>query len=303
MFRSILVPLDGSRFAELALPFAVALAGRAKARLRLLAVHEPRADIFPGLDVPAIDAENVEIRSATLTYLAETAQRLGQVGGGPVATEVVDGIAGPGLVDAVQRLAPDLVVMCTHGRGPMSRFWLGSVADHFLRHANTPLLLVRPHAGEPAPEPRLERMLVALDLSEHSAAILEPAANLAAAWKAELRLFHVVEPMVGIVDGALPFPIPVDASALESRRADAAKRLAELAEPLQARGLKVSTEVIVGVGAPQTVLEEAATYDLVAMTTHGEGGFRRLLVGSVADKVIRGSEHPVLVVRGSEARA
>jgi nucleotide-binding universal stress UspA family protein len=55
--RTILVPLDGSRFAELALPLAVSLANRRQARLRLLSVHEPHADIFPGLDAPAIDAE------------------------------------------------------------------------------------------------------------------------------------------------------------------------------------------------------------------------------------------------------
>jgi nucleotide-binding universal stress UspA family protein len=94
--RTILVPLDGSRFAELALPLAVSLANRRQARLRLLSVHEPHADIFPGLDAPAIDAENIEIRSATLAYLTETAERLGKVGGGAVAVEVVDGIAGPG---------------------------------------------------------------------------------------------------------------------------------------------------------------------------------------------------------------
>jgi nucleotide-binding universal stress UspA family protein len=162
---------------------------------------------------------------------------------------------------------------------------------------------VRPHDGAAAPEPRIGRVLVPLDLSEYSTAVLDPAAAIAEAWSAELVLYHVVEPMVGIVDGALPFPIPVDASALESRKKQAEQRLAELAEPLRTRGLVVSTRVTVGVSAPQTILDEAPGYDLIAMTTHGERGFRRLIVGSVADKVIRASEPPVLVMRGRESEA
>lgn len=298
MIRTILVPLDGSRFAETALPLARELARRTQANLRLVSAHEPRPDITPGLDAPALEAQNLEIRNATQAYLTEVAA--GLAGVAAVSTEVVDGAAGPAVTNAVQRIQPDLVVMSTHGRGPLSRFWLGSVADHLIRHVTVPVLLVRPPgAGQPAPEPAVHRMLVALDLSEESRAIVRAAAPLARAFGASVTLLHVVEPIVGIVDGALPFPIPVDASMLDTRKRDAEDRLARVADALRAEGLSVSTRVFVGVGAAPTILEEQAKggHDLIAMTTHGAGGVRRFLVGSVADKVIRGTVHPVLVLR------
>jgi nucleotide-binding universal stress UspA family protein len=299
VIRSILVPLDGSRFAEQALPLAVTVARRTGARLRLVSAHEPRPDLTPGLDAPAVEAHNLEIRSATQAYLAEVAGRLEPIGGEPVACEVTDGPAGPSVAAAVTRLHPDLVVMCTHGRGPLSRFWLGSVADHLIRHLSVPLLLVRPpSAGEP-PEPAIRRVLVALDLSTESAAMLAVVGPLARALGADLTLLHVVEPIVGIVDGALPFPIPIDSGVIDRRKVEAGRKMAELAEGLAGGGTAVETRVVVGVGAATTILDEAASgsHDLIAMTTHGAGGVRRLLVGSVADKVIRATERPVLVLR------
>jgi nucleotide-binding universal stress UspA family protein len=298
VIRLILVPLDGSRFAEQALPLAETIARRAGARLRLMSAHEPRPDLTPGLDAPAVEARNLEIRSATQAYLAETAGRLGSLGGEPVISEVIDGAAGPSVAAVVARHRPDLVVMSTHGRGPLSRFWLGSVADHLIRHLSVPLLLVRPPAGAEAGPATIRRVLVALDLSTESASMLAIAGPLARVLEAELTLLHVVEPIVGIVDGALPFPIPVDSSAIQRRKAEAERKLGELAAGLAANGA-VGVRVVVGVGAAPTILDEAAggDHDLVAMTTHGAGGMRRLLVGSVADKVIRGSTRPVLVLR------
>jgi len=302
MIRSILVPLDGSKFAEAALPLATALAERTKAKLRLLTLHEPRPDLAAGLDTPAVEGESLEIRSAAQEYLTETAGRLGQPGGAEPRVELIDAAAGPGLVDAVSRLGPDLVVMATHGRGPMSRFWLGSVADHFIRHGTTPALLVRPGKSEPPASVR--KILAALDLSDESARILDTAGAVARAFEAELVLFHVVEPLVGMVDGALPFPMPVAPGSLDRAKDDANRRMAELGRLAADRGLPASVRVVTGVGAAASILEEAREgYDLIAMTTHGAGGVRRLLLGSVADKVIRASELPVLVLRGEPTPA
>ncbi|MEZ4588979.1 MAG: universal stress protein [Gemmatimonadales bacterium] len=297
MIRSILVPLDGSKFAEAALPLATALADRTKAKLRLLTVHEPRPDLPAGLDAPAVEGENVELRSAAQAYLSETADRLGQPGGAPPRAELIDGAPGPGLVEAVGRFRPDLVVMATHGRGPMSRFWLGSVADHFIRHGTTPVLLVRP--GKAEPPSAVRKVLAAVDLSDESARILDAAGALARAFEAELVLYHVVEPLVGMVDGALPFPMPVAPGSLDRAKDEANRRMAELGRLAAERGLTAEVRVVTGVGAAASILEEAREgYDLIAMTTHGAGGVRRLLLGSVADKVIRASELPVLVFRG-----
>lgn len=300
MIRTILVPLDGSQFAESALPLAQAIAQGTGANLRLLTAHQPRPDLSPGLDQPLLDAQNLDVRNAIQAYLAEIAGRI--TGVTAVSTTVVDSpAAGPAVAvtEAVERERPDLVVMSTHGRGPLSRFWLGSVADHLLRHVTVPLLLVRP-AGEGAgAATSIRRIMVALDLSGESRAVIAPAADVARALGAAIQLLHVVEPAVGIVDGALPFPVPADATQLERRKQDAEARLAPLAAQLESEGISASTRVLVAVGAATTILEERVIggHDLIAMTTHGAGGVRRMVLGSVADKVIRGAECPVLVLR------
>jgi nucleotide-binding universal stress UspA family protein len=295
VLRSILVPLDGSRFAEQALPLATALARAAGAHLRLAAVHEPRPDLARSPGQADLQAQDRAVRDATRTYLRDTAAGLA---GLDTATRLLEGIPGPALAAALEHEPPDLVVMSTHGRGPLSRFWLGSVADHLLRHSPVPLLLVRPPAEGAAPA-AIRRILVALDLSDASRRVLDVAAGVARILDAELVLLHVVAPAAGMVDGALPFPLPSPEGALARRHQEAEARLSEVAAGLATSGARVATRAVVGVGVAATILEQAAEQgiDLVAMTTHGEGGVRRLLLGSVADKVIRGAEVPVLALR------
>ena len=96
MLHSVMVPLDGSRFAEYALPVAIRLARAAGARLRLLMVHEPMMALVPAADVPiGIGIDELGLRAEAQTYLAETAHELGTIGPGPVTFEVVDGLAAP----------------------------------------------------------------------------------------------------------------------------------------------------------------------------------------------------------------
>lgn len=301
MIQSIVVPLDGSRFSETALPSAARLARSAGARLRLLMVHEPVMGLVPVADVPTPDLpDDPELRAQEQTYLADTAGQLGSVGGALVSYELLDGLAAPALEEAFAKDPPDLVVMSTHGRGALSRFWLGSVAEHVIRHVSVPVLLLRPRDGSGLPAEPLEirRVLVPVDLSEASEAILEPVTALASVTQAHLTLMTVVEPVLGIVN-TLPYPVPLEPDFLETRRAEAQAYLDQLADRLRARGFRVATKVVIGIGVAAMILERQAKdrHDLVAITTHGAGGFRRVMLGSVADKVIRGAQSPVLVFR------
>jgi len=302
VLRTIVVPLDGSRFAETAVNPAAELARKAGARLHLVMVHEPIMALVPAADVPAPAApDDLELRQQEQTYLTETAQRLGSVGAGTVKVELVDGMAGPALTDYIAKVRPDLVIMSTHGRGPLSRFWLGSVADHLIRHASVPILLLRPKDSEtehPA-EVSLRSALVPLDLSDEAETVIPVLRDLLKLNAGELTLMHVVEPILGISGAVPPYPVAVPADQLEYSREEAQKRLDGVADRLRADGLTVSTRVVVGLGVAGTVLDTLAQsqLDFVAMSTHGAGGFKRLLVGSVADKVIRASSHPVLVYR------
>jgi nucleotide-binding universal stress UspA family protein len=100
--------------------------------------------------------------------------------------------------DAINRYAAatgaDLLVMTTHGRGPLARFWLGSVADALVRQASVPILLVPPKGAAPdlAQTPVIRRVLIPLDGSELAEQVLEPALALGAATQTEYTLLRVV---------------------------------------------------------------------------------------------------------------
>ncbi|HEX9165871.1 MAG TPA: universal stress protein [Gemmatimonadales bacterium] len=292
--RIVMVPLDGSTFAEVALPLATALARRAGATLRLVLVH--------GTSTGAGDdaaAAQVALQDHEREYLRTTASRLDPGGAFVPEVDLLEGAPGPSLAAAVGSLRADLVVMATHGRGAVGRAWLGSVADYLLRHLHTPILLVRPgESGRVDAGTRLERILVPLDTSSTSEEILETVLAIADPG-ATITLAHVVEPVLGTAEPTLPFPMPMDPKLLADLRGLAQARLDRVAETLRARGVTVSGRVLTGVGPAHLLLEEAerGRYDLVAMTTHGQGGLRRLLLGSVTDKVVRGATGPVLVSR------
>ena len=302
-FRNIVVPLDGSRFGEVALSYATSLARSAGARLHLVIAHEPVAALVGmGESFPPPDFDEAG-RVREQEYLAETAAGVrDRTGGLAVEFRALEGPAGIALVEEIQRLGADLVVMSTHGRGAMGRLWFGSVADHVVRHVDVPVLLVRPSLGkaEAAGAPgELGSILVTLDLSPESERILEPVIQLATLTQGHVTLTHFLEPVLGFVEPSVPYPVPVDPAILELNRAKAQRYLDRVADRLRDRGISVNTRVLDADGVPGNLLRALAgkQFDLVAMTTHGRGGLKRLFLGSVADKVIRGGTKPVLVVR------
>jgi nucleotide-binding universal stress UspA family protein len=303
MFVTVLVPLDGSRFAEAALPIARRLTLGARGRMYLAMAHVPMTPVM-GLGemvVPPVGLDQ-ELRQREQTYLADTAAGLGQVGDGSVEFRLIDGLAGESICQEAARIGADLIVMATHGRGAIGRLWLGSVADYVVRQATGPVLLVHPdRTGESGPDRPIHGLLAPLDLSTHAEAVLDPVVTLAQLTQAHLTLLHVVVPFFDLADVSLPYPVPQDPAITERRCAEAQRRLDHLADGLREQGVGVSTRVAIGASAAGGILDalDEARFDAVAVTTHGVGGLRRLLLGSVADKVIRGARKPVLVLRPS----
>ncbi len=301
MFNLILTPVDGSRFAEAALPMAAWLAARARGRLELVMAHQPVAALV-GMGELALPPEGLEedLAAKERAYLEEMSAALGQVGDGPVRFIDADGPAGEVVCETAARLGADLVVMATHGRGTIGRLWLGSVADYVVRHLEIPILLVHPDRNGSPPRHRSMRgILVALDLSARSEAILDPAVALAQITQAHITLIHTVEPFYSVSEPGILYPIASDQALAQLRTAEAQCSLDDTADRLRAKGVSVSTRVVPGAHPASGILDALAEarYDMVAMTTHGAGGARRLLLGSVADKVIRGAAKPVLVLR------
>lgn len=309
MYRSLLVPLDGSPFGEQALPIALSVARRAGATLELAHVHTPfeyyqRESALGGCD------PDVRARQDKQAYLDGIVQRLAAEGKVTATSTLLIGHASEGLHDHAVARKVDLVVMTTHGRGPFSRFWLGSVADDLMRRLPMPVLLVRPQ--EPAPdagqEPVFRRLLIPLDGSELAEQILEPAVVLGALMQAEYTLLRVIEPLLEFEDDA-PFGSRTrlfsassytETAVMRKRHhAEAQGYLEKVANRLRSQSLPIRVRVVQDLHSPAAILNEAQNhnYDLIALATRGLGGLSHLVLGSVADKVVRGATTPVLVYR------
>jgi nucleotide-binding universal stress UspA family protein len=144
----ILVPLDGSLVAEVALECAADLARRATSTLDLLRAVE--VHVLPGMD--PTDAQ-VRVVAEAESYLATTAQGLREQGVKQVETSVWYGPPAESIVEAPRVRKADLMVMSSHGRSGLGRLVLGSVAESVLRSTATPILLIRA-PGSPLAEPR-----------------------------------------------------------------------------------------------------------------------------------------------------
>src|SRR5438132_2909434 len=195
MYRSILVPLDGSVFGEHALPLALRLARQSGATLQIVHVHVTPAPLYVE-GAPAYDAEvDAAVRKGEQTYLDRIVERMSK---GPVQAALLEGPIGQALEERVVKTGVSVVVMTTHGRGMLARAWLGSVADELMRRLPVPVLVVRPNDAkvDPAKEPGIRRICIALDGSEHSERIVGAAAELGSLLGAEYTLVQVIKPAV-----------------------------------------------------------------------------------------------------------
>jgi nucleotide-binding universal stress UspA family protein len=300
MFRTVLVPLNGSRFAEAALPHATRLARGARAQIHLVLAHQPVAALV-GMGEAVIPPCGLDedLRAQEESYLAERAAQLGREGRECVEFREVEGPAGPAICDEATRVKADLIVMATHGRSAVGRFWLGSVADYVVRHIAVPVLLVHPGQDEPHVGKGTHRILVALDLSPQSEAILEPVVSFAQLTESHVTLVHVVERVFEMGKLTVPTPIPLSPAFAETARVEAQQKLDRIADRIRERGVSVASRVIIGLNAVGGLLDtlKGSRFDLVAMTTHGTGGMRRLLMGSVATQLLRKSAKPLLLLR------
>ena len=293
----VLVPLDGSPFGERALPFAIEIVRRAGTRLRLLTVHVPPvpdADAgFAGI-APAVEET---VRQAAEDYLAETRERYAAEGLDVSAHVKVGGVDG-----CIRACAKEhdvgLIAMATHGTGGLRRLWLGSVADRVVRAGDRPVLLVPVHDDDDAPPARgeIRTIIVPLDGSPLAESALAPATAVGEICAAEYLLFRgVPPPHVGSPYLAWT---KTDPALHERQRAEAKAYLDRISADLGRAGRRV-TEVLseeADVHDSLVRLADAEEDAIIVMTTHGRGGVRRLILGSVADKVVRGAKGPVLVV-------
>lgn len=306
MTKNILVPLDGSSFGEQALPTALGLARSMDTAIELVLVQEP-LEIPETIKLSAARDPRIrqELRAAGASYLEMIAGRLRAEGRVEVIETLLEGPVEETLASYIAEQGAEMVVMSTHGRGGISRAWLGSVADALVRRLDVPVMLHRPsdsvvqRAGAtPLNVARtFERIVVPLDGSAMAEEALDHAVAMVRASRVELTLLQVLPPPVTYLRPT--FTADVSVELLEELEQDAHRYLDRIAGRLQRPGLTVRTRVLVDANAARGILAftTGGSEDLIVMTTHARRGVARLVIGSVADKVVRGSTVPVMLIR------
>ncbi len=294
MPRCILVPLDGSPLSERAIPVAAAVARHHHAVLHLVRV-------FPPLTVKAVNAPpldptfQLEQQATAGRALQRTARRVHRA----TQLDVQHHVRVGEIVDEIEatsrEVGADLIVMTTHGRGGVSRAFLGSVTETLLRHLRIPVLVTRQRIDLTTILARgvpFTKVLIPVDGSPESEEIIEDVSRLLHDVPIEITLAHVVSPS------------PVMMANLEDEGAVHAiehQYLMPLAAKWRDARRQVHTVVQTSNGAARALadLAHAGKFDLIAMRTHARRGMPRFALGSVADKVLRLTTRPVYV-RGPE---
>ena len=311
MYPEIIVPLDGSELAEQILPYAELFSKALVAPVELVQAYDILMTALRGSrEYVTIRAHLERIgREQAVQSLTPARQRL-EAAGCVVGTAVGLGQAAD-VIAAQAGIDPTaLVMMSTHGRGGISRWALGSVADKVLHTIHNPLLMVRAaDRGGPASEASVRTVVVPLDGSPLSELAIPHAVGVAAALSANIVALRVtpteehyrhrvnmITPQPGT---ARTFRLAAPSELLTEDAATAADYLDDVKNRMAAdHKVEIIAEHMVSDDAAQTIVEQAgARSSLIVMTTHGRGGLGRAMMGSVADRVIRHSDAPVLAIR------
>jgi nucleotide-binding universal stress UspA family protein len=296
MFQHLLVPLDGSRLAEAALPVAAYVARKLGSRVTLLHVVERRSPQEVHGD-PHLTAP--EEATAYLDEVATRAILSGLVVGLHVHTAAVDDVA-RSIVEHRDELAPDLVVMCTHGSGGFRRWFYGTIAQQVIALGTIPTLVVQP-TGSGSSQPFVcRKLLVPIDGNPEHEQGLPIAVGLARAWAADLHLLMVIHTFSALAgqQAASARLLPGTTSELLDITTHTAQDyLQQRAAQLQAQGLTVTAEIRRGDPARKIVQAmQAIGIDMVVLGTHGRVGMDALWAGSVVPRISRHARESLLLV-------
>jgi nucleotide-binding universal stress UspA family protein len=295
MLKHLLVPLDGSTLAEAAVPMAAAVASRMGAALTLVHVVERRAPSEVHSERHLVSAEEAR---AYLNGIAARPPLAGMRVDTHVHEAEVRDVA-RSITEHTAELAPDLVVMTTHGKGGARRLFSGAIAQQVVGAGRTPVLLVRPEGVKPVPG-AWRLILAPIDGDPAHERSLPLAADLAAAFACRLHLLmvtHTSGSLAGTEHAAGTLMPGATRVMLEMNSAAAALYLDTCAAELAKRGVKAECEA--ARGDPAKAIVRAArrlSPDLVIMATHGRAGTNAFFEGSVAAKVISRARTPLLLM-------
>ncbi len=285
--NSVLVPLDGSDLAEEALGYAVPIARRHDSQIHLVFVIGHDADA----------SEDDEARK----YLSSLSERL------ELDAEMHVRIGAPAdeIIETVDDLDDALIVMTTHGRTGIGRWFYGSVADKVVHAADAPVLLLRSGAGT-LDGGNIQKILSPVDGSAYSEAALGWAKSMAKTFDSELYITQVAETAnlyssLGYETYAPGAGQPMSDVA-EYMVNEAHKYISKVSSDLREQGFQVQGAVLEGFAGEELIAYERKIQpQLIVMATRGRAGFDRFIFGSVAERVLKSGQTPVLMVKPTEA--
>jgi nucleotide-binding universal stress UspA family protein len=323
MFQRIVVPLDGSRCAEYAIPVAARLARASGGSV-----------VFVRVVLPPVDFGKYAKRRATFwerkiyeTQQAESARYLagvmithgGDLAGIDVEMGVATGIVPSTICMVAHSERAEMTIMSSHGESGLSRWFFGSVAREVSRQSTVPVLVLHERGGisYTSRTTRPLRVVLALDGSAHSETAILPAAHLLAALAAqgqgELHLLRVVD--LPATEGRWRYQAHIDTLMREQARQEAETYLKTIADrllqgPLAELKLIITWSVVLSDDVAGAIIQEAEHGEraehvghgkLIVMAAHGRSGLQRLVRGSVTEHVLGATRLPLLLVRPQEA--
>ncbi|HTO56120.1 MAG TPA: universal stress protein [Myxococcota bacterium] len=293
--RKILVPTDFSANAQVALDAAVELARPLGASLHLLHVIHLPVQISPieGMSLPVAYWEGLR-RFADSRLAEQKAKVVAQ--GIACTTESIEDIASFAISEAAKRQHSDLIVMGSRGLTGLKHFALGSVAERTVRAAECPVLTVK-HAAKLS---ELNTILVPVDFSDPSDAALALAKSIVR----RLGRGHLILAHAYYIPAELQQYVMRNDGFVQRISMGVSRELDKLVAALRAEGISAESATVEG--TPERVIQDlvhSKKVDLVALGTHGRRGMSHLMLGSVAERVLRFSEVPVLTVRAKPAQS
>jgi len=294
MFERILLPLDGSEIAEAALPYGEELGRKLGAEIILFHVCGPEHQQYERMHQMYLDR------------LAETVarnMRKGQPKGKQVKViiKVEAGEPQENICNLVKKSDVDLIIMtAVSASGTKVARMLGSVTDHVCRTVPIPVMLIRPQNVQRTEDKNrlISRILLPLDGSDLSKIALPVGEELATKLKASITLFQMARVAQPYVDyAATGFYVDYTKLNEYEEKLVRAETIA-LEKELRDKGLTVTHSVTSDLDAADEIIKvgKKVGADLVVMSTHGRSGLRRWIFGSVAEKVLRHGEIPLLLV-------
>jgi nucleotide-binding universal stress UspA family protein len=286
MFKKILMALDGSELSEGIIPFVEELAKAGRGQVTVLYVSNPEEN-------PALAKARFK-GTTPASYLNGVVGNLKDAGVAADSLEL-SGKPAEEIVNLAKKKRYDLIAMSTHGRSGIGRLVYGSTTDKVIHATGLPMLLNKPQVKK-AGNGSLRVTVVPLDGSELGESVLPTVEEFASRLAMSIALIRVV-PTASMAFAGVD-PQAYDPRMNEYMMESASEYLKERSGALKSRGVKVTTKAVRG-DAANNIIDYAGDMpgSLIVMSTHGRSGVGRFVLGSVADRVLRASPRPVLLLR------